>query len=166
MRSGLIDRSDLALRDDNVTPIADHLADWHRYMIDQAKTPRHADQYRERAGKLVALVRGVRLAEIERGRKPDALARAAATLANVLKTTRFSDLTSEGIQSALALLRTAGKANQTTNHYRAALRAFVRWAIDKSRLRDNPMQGRHRVQRRGGHPSFPTQSDRRRAGAV
>src|SRR5262245_19131381 len=66
-------------------PAADHLADWHRYMLDQAKTTRHADQYRERAGKLIALVRGSRLADLEPGRRPEALDRAAKTLAGVLK---------------------------------------------------------------------------------
>ncbi len=121
--------------------MADHLADWHRDMLARGKTPRHADQYHERAGKLVALVRGSRLNDLEPGRKPEALDRAAALLSGVLKSARLSDLTSERIQSALALLRDAGKSHQTVNHYRAALRAFVRWAWDRGRLRDNPMRG-------------------------
>jgi integrase len=32
-----------------------------------------------------------------------------------------------------------GRSNQTANHYRAALRAFLRWARKRGRIRDNPM---------------------------
>ena len=62
-------------------------------------------------------------------------------LAEALTAARLSDLTPERIQSSLAALRDAGKSNQTVNHYRAALRAFVRWLADKGRLRGNPMRG-------------------------
>src|SRR5262249_60670826 len=90
---------------------------------------------------VAALIRGVRLAEIDPGRKPEAQERAARKLADTLRTARLSDLTPERVQAALALLREAGKSNQTVNHYRAALRAFVRWAWERTRLRDNPMRG-------------------------
>ena len=66
---------------------------------------------------------------------------ASRTLADALAAARLSDLIPERIQAALAVLRDAGKSNQTVNHYRAALRAFVRWAGDKGRIRDNPMRG-------------------------
>jgi integrase len=110
-------------------------------MLARGKTARHADEYRERAEKLVAIILGARLSDLEPGRKPEALQRAARKLADALASARLSDLTAERIQAALAALRDAGKANQTVNHYRAALRAFVRWAWDRGRLRDNPMRG-------------------------
>ena len=141
IKAGLIDPKALGYRSHEVRPLAEHLADWHRDMVARGKTTRHADQYRERAGKLVAMIRGVRIGELEPSRKADDLQRAARTLADALGSARLSDLVSERIQSALAALRDAGKANQTANHYRAALRAFVQWLWDRSRLRDNPMRG-------------------------
>lgn len=141
VRSGFVDSKTLAYRDQEARPLADHLDDWHRDMQAKRKTPKHADQYRDRAGKLAAVARGVRPADLEAGRKAEDRERSARKLADTLRSARLSDLTAERIQSALATLRDAGKSLQTLNHYRAALRAFVRWAGDRGRLRDNPMRG-------------------------
>ena len=140
-REGVIDAKSDAYVTHEARPLAEHLSDWHRDMQAKGKTPGHADQFHLHAGKLSALVRGARLTDIEQGRKSEAQERGARKLAEVLRSARLSDLTAERIQSALALLRDAGKSHQTVNHYRAALRAFVRWAGDKGRLRDNPMRG-------------------------
>jgi hypothetical protein len=140
-REGLIDQVAESCANNATVSVADHLADWDQNMMDQGKTAKHGNQYRERAGKLVALIKGTRLADIEPGRKPEALTRAAVTLANVLKTARLFDLTAERIQAALASLRAARKANQTANHYRAALRAFMLWCVKEERLSKNPMRG-------------------------
>lgn len=141
VKNGLIDHRDIALRGHGARSLADHLADWRADVLARGKTARHADQYHERAGKLAALIRGVSLADIEPGRKTEALDRAARKLAEVLAGARLSDLAPDRIQAALARLRDAGKSHQTVNHYRAALRAFVRWCGDNGRLRDNPMRG-------------------------
>jgi len=116
----------------------DPLVEWLADMTARGKTPKHAEQFHERAAKVAALVRSVRLSDIELGRKCDALARAAVALGTALTSARLSD---ERIQAALAKLRDAGKSLQTVNLYRAAFRAFVRWAGDTGRLRDNPMRG-------------------------
>jgi integrase len=141
IRAGFIDAKAIGYRDHEARPLADHLADWHRNMVARGKTLRHADQYRERAAKLAAIVRGAKVGDLEPGRKAESLKRAASLLAGILKSARLSDLTPERIQSALAVLCDAGKAHQTANHYRAALRAFVRWAWDNGRLADIPMRG-------------------------
>jgi site-specific recombinase XerD len=140
-RAGLLNSQDLKIRYHEARPLGDHLDDWRRDIIARGKTARHADQYFERAGKLVALIRGESLADLEPGRKPKALEEAASVLKSVLKSARLSDLASERIQSVLASLLEAGKSHQTANHYRAAIRAFVRWAAEKGRLRENPMRG-------------------------
>ncbi len=141
IRAGMIDPRDMAYRTHEVRPLADHLEDWHRDMTARGKTPDHAKLFHDRSAKMIALVRGANLADIDPTRKFEAVARAERILADTLKTARLSDLTSERIQAALAKLRDAGKALQTVNHYRAALRAFALWAGDTGRLRDNPMRG-------------------------
>ena len=140
-REGLIDPKADAYATHEARPLSGHLDDWQRDMMARGKTARHADQYRERAGKLAALARGARLTDLETGRKAEELALGAKALDGHLRAARLSDLAPERIQSALATLRDAGKANLTVNHYRAALRAFLRWASDKGRTRDNAMRG-------------------------
>ena len=157
-REGVIDRKADAYLNHEARPLADHLADWHRDMLARGKTAKHADQFLERAGKLSALVRGIRLADIDPGRKTEAQARAARILADAPASARLSDLAPERIQAALARLRDAGKSHQTLNHYRAALCAFARWAGDKGRLRDDPMRGQG-VQPRGRPPPRAAQPD-------
>ena len=141
IRKGLIDPKDLAYRNHEARPLAVHLDDWHEDLIAKRKTARHADQYRERAGKLIALVRGRTLAELVPGRKADARERAVKLLADTLSRSHFSNLTSEGIQRALAAIRDEGRSAQTANHHRAAIRAFLRWCFDKGRIREVPMKG-------------------------
>src|SRR5579883_1023113 len=141
IRSGLVAPKELAYRDHAVRPLVEHLGDWHKDLLAKGKTAKHADQYRDRAGRLIALVKGTRLADIDPGRKPEALERAARLLESVLSRAQFRDLSPESIQSSLAALRDHGRSNQTVNHYRAAVRAFLRWARDKSRIRDIPLRG-------------------------
>ena len=62
-------------------------------------------------------------------------------MADALRGGRMSDLTPGRLQGALATLRGAGKANQATNHHRAAIRAFARWAVATGRHRDDPTSG-------------------------
>ena len=112
-----------------------------RDTVAKGNTERHADQYRDRAGKLIALAIGTPAEEIFGGQKREEMERSAATLARVLANARLSRLSPERIQSALATLRDAGKANQTANHFRAAGRALSRWAVDQGRLRESPMRG-------------------------
>src|SRR4051812_36074482 len=65
VRVGLIDPKAIGFRDHEARPLADHLAEWRRDMQARGKTPKHAEQFRDRAGKLAALVRGTRLAALE-----------------------------------------------------------------------------------------------------
>ena len=141
IKSGLADPRDVGYKRHEARPLAEHLADWRRDMLARGKTAKHAEQYHERAGKLAALARGARLADLEPGRSREAREKAARTLADAMRSARLSDLASDRIQVGLARLREAGKANQTANHYRAALRAFSRWAWDNGRLRESPMRG-------------------------
>ncbi len=121
--------------------LEDHLADWHRDMIARGKTLKHADQYRDRASKLLALAKGASIDDIDIGRSRKALERIAKLLSSTLDGAVFADVTSETIQSSLALIHKRGKSSQTVNHFRAAVRAFFRWAYDRKRIREIPMRG-------------------------
>ncbi len=101
-------------------------------MVAKGKTPNHAGQYRDRTSTLIALVKGTPIGDLEQGRSIQALARTAATTKRVLSQAHFGDLSPESIQSALATLSDFGKSNQTVNHYRAAIRAFLRWAHERT----------------------------------
>ncbi|HMB05426.1 MAG TPA: hypothetical protein VKP69_17025 [Isosphaeraceae bacterium] len=140
-REGIVDAKADALINHGARPLSDHLADWQAGMLARGKTARHAGQYHTRAARVAALVRGARPDDIDPGKRPEAQARATHVLADALKAARLPDLTPDRIQAALARLREVGKSNQTVNHYRAAVRAFVRWASDNGRLRDDPMRG-------------------------
>jgi integrase len=83
-------------------------------------------------------VKGRGLAELVPGRKAEAMERAGRLLADTLARAYFADLTAERIQQALASVRDEGRSAQTANHFRAALRAFLRWCHDRGRIRSVP----------------------------
>jgi hypothetical protein len=55
-KTGIVSAEDEKVRDEGGRPLAAHLADWHGDLMAKGKTAKHADQYRDRAGKLIALV--------------------------------------------------------------------------------------------------------------
>ena len=110
-------------------------------MLAKGKTVKHADLSRDRAAKLIAMVKGVALDKLVPGRKADAMAEAAKLLAGTLHASPFNDLTSETIQSALARLKDEGRSAQTANHFRAAIRAFLKWCHRRGRVRSVSSDG-------------------------
>lgn len=140
IRAGLIDPKAVRYREHAQRPLADHLDDWRRDMEARGRTANHAGLYVGRVGRLAAVVRGTRPADLE-GKTVAERDRIARKLADVLAVAGYADLTPERIQSALARLGDANKSLQTLNHYRAAVRAFSRWSIETGRIRDNPMRG-------------------------
>jgi integrase len=141
VRSGLIDPKDVAYRNHEAAPLAHHLDAWHRDMLAKGKTAKHADLSRDRAAKLIAMVKGVSLDKLVPGRKADAMAQAARLLATTLEQALFSDLTSETIQAALARLKDEGRSAQTANHFRAAIRAYLKCCHRRGRVRTVSSEG-------------------------
>src|SRR4051794_19048437 len=113
VRDHLIDPKAEAYRRHEARPLAEHLSEWRAGMLAKGRKVKHANLYHTRVAQLLSLAKAVRL----------------------------SDLQSSRIQRALGALQDEGLAAQTANHYRAAIRAFVRWARVDGRLRDDPMQG-------------------------
>jgi integrase len=113
IREGVLDPREIGYRQHEARPLKIHLESWHAALLAKGTTMKHADLYRSRARRVLDLV----------------------------KMARLSDLQPSRIQAALALLRDSGLSLETCNHYRAALRAFVRWCRADGRLRDDPMLG-------------------------
>jgi hypothetical protein len=140
-REGVVDAKAERYRDQGSRPLKEHLDDWHRHMMNKGKTARPADQYRERAGRLAALAKGVSLDELVPGRKSEAIELAVKLLESTLSRSHYGDLTAEAIQEALATPKDNGRSPTTANHHRAALRAFLRWSQKGCRIRENPIEG-------------------------
>jgi integrase len=92
--------------------------------------------------RLVAVILGARPDDIDgkrMSRRQQAQAR--ATIDRHMAKARLSDLSAVKVQAALAIFKDSDRSLQTCNHYRAAARAFCRWARKDGRLRENPLVG-------------------------
>ncbi|MBX6315811.1 MAG: site-specific integrase [Isosphaeraceae bacterium] len=69
--------------------------------------------------------------------KPAARAEFTRRLGALMQSARLADLDRDRVQKALATLRDSGLSLQSVNHYRAAIRAFARWAWLDGRTAEN-----------------------------
>src|SRR5579864_277568 len=143
IRAGVVEAKDLAYAGAGRRPLADHLQDYHRHLLAQGVTAKHARLSGDRIRRVVALIKGASLAEIappRRSKKADR-DRAAALMAGLLSAARLPDLTTSHVQRALSDIKESGLSLQSCNHHRAAIRAFARWAWEDGRLREAPLVG-------------------------
>jgi site-specific recombinase XerC len=93
--------------------------------------------------RVIALLKGAPLVNIEADRKATDERRAAALAAfrRRVGMARTGDLTTEGAQGALASLIASGRSHQTANHHRGAIRSFFRWLFESHRVRKIPLRG-------------------------
>lgn len=99
IRGGLLDPRERAHAEQDRRPLADHLREWHAFLVGQNHTPKHADLTRNRVARLVEL--------------------AGAG--------RPSDLTPSRAQAALRAVRDGGGALRSVHHYTRAAKQFSRW---------------------------------------
>jgi integrase len=108
--------------------LADHLKEYHDYLIGKGATQAHADLTHARVARLI---------ELGRAR-------------------RVSDLTPSRIQTALKMIRDEGKSLRTVHHYVRVVKAYSRWLWRDGRAREhalahliapNPDPDRRRVRR-------------------
>ena len=96
-------------------------------MVAKGKTPKHADQYRDRtAGR--GSVKGTPVGDLEHGRSIQALARTAAALEDALSHAYFGDLSSESIQAGRRDPEVISASRIRPSMTRAAIRAFLLWS--------------------------------------
>ncbi len=137
------DGRELAYRNAKSLPLTDHFAAWRASMTAKNTTEKHIELFANRAARVVALIRGAKLSDIEPARNAtrEQAAKAAATLSEIIASARLTDLGDESVQKALATLKAAGRSLATCNHHRAAIKAFSAWCYDKHRLRDDVLRG-------------------------
>ena len=109
IKAGLIDPKALGYKVHEARDLADHLKDFHAYLVAKGGTAKHGVVSTNRARKVL------RLARIK----------------------RISDLTLSKAQSALAMLRSEGLGQETINHHVRAVKAFSRWLWRDGRAREH-----------------------------
>ena len=131
IRGGLIDPKDIAFRDHAARPLAEHLDEWREDMLAKGKTAKHADQYRDRAGKLLAIIKGTSPRELKPAGRPT-LEAGAKKLASVLRCHVFHRHQAGAIQAGSGHV-SAISASQSRPRTTTArpIRAFLRWAWDE-----------------------------------
>ena len=142
-REGVVDPKAEAYRDSQDLPLTDHLTAWTESLEAKDATPKHIELFTTRARRVVALLLGAKLSEIEpaKNAKKADIARAGSALAKWVGLARLSDLTAERVQKALASLKTEGRSHQTCNHHRVAIRSFSKWCYDTHRTREDSLRG-------------------------
>ena len=143
IRDGLSDPKAEAYRDHAARPLAVHLADWTKVIEAKGTTPQHVELFAGRAKRIVALLVGAKLRDIDppKNAKRADFAKFDAALSKWTETARLADLTGERVQNALATLKTEGLSLATCNHYRTAIRGFASWCYDTHQTRENQLRG-------------------------
>jgi integrase len=141
-REGLVDPKAESYRDHEAKPLTEHIVDWQADKTAKGHSPEHVDQTADRVRRLVAVMFEADPDKID-GKRLDRKEQEAVRqeIARLVRKARLSNVTTERVQSALARFREAGRSAQTCNHYRACVRAFLRWAWKMGRLRETPLVG-------------------------
>jgi site-specific recombinase XerC len=128
IKAGLIDLKEIIRRNHEARSLADHVADWHAYLLAKGSTRDHAELSQARVTRLVELAR----------------------------IGRISELTPSRVQTALKAIRDAGAALGTVRHYTTQVKGFSRWLWRDGRAHEdslahltsqNPDADRRRVRR-------------------
>ncbi len=143
IRAGLADRGELARREHAGRPIAEHIEAWGAALEAKGSTPKHVALSVGRVRRLVAVVRGASMTEVNppRNATRSDLARFESVLCDWLKPARLADLTADKVQAALRSLITQGVGLATVNHYKRAVGSFSRWCWKSGRLAADPLIG-------------------------
>ena len=128
IKAGLIDPKDLAMREHDARPLADHVRDWHAFLLAKESTRQHADLSRNRVARVIELAKVDRISLLARPRSRPPSRRSA----------------------------TPGVSLRSIHHYTRAVKAFSRWLWRDGRAREdtlahlttqNPDADRRRVRR-------------------
>src|SRR5262245_40436469 len=113
-----IDPQAASYRVHEAKPLSIHLDAWQESLSAAGASEKHVDLFTTRARRVVALLMGVRLTDIEpakNARRPE-VTLAAANLAAAVRRAHLSDLTAERVQLAPATLKAEDRSHSTCNH--------------------------------------------------
>ena len=115
---------------------------WQKSLIAKNYTAKHAEHTSNRVRRLVAVVLGESLDSFDTKRvRPADRAALSLKLGSAIAKARLSTLSQEDVEDALATLKESGLSLGTCNHYRAAARAFSRWAWKSKRTKEWNLRG-------------------------
>jgi integrase len=142
-REGIIDPREEAYANHAAQPLSVHVAAWIDALRSRGVTPQYVKLHSSRAMRIVALIKGARLVDIEPSKPAtkEGVARAAAELQKWVVSARLSDLATEHVQRALARLTAEGRSLQTASHHRNAIKSFAKWLYDTHRTREVGLRG-------------------------
>jgi len=110
-RKGYVDPSQERLAKEARRPLAEHLADFERFLTDKGNTPKHVSETLRNLRRVIDLTG----------------AKAAA------------DLTGPAVMKAVGLLREGGASPRTCNSYLTSTKALTRWLWRYKRAADDPL---------------------------
>ena len=121
-------------------------------MLNEGRTPKHSDLFSDRAPRVIAVGFGGRLDDID-GKPSDEPGKdeMCEKFVRLLSKARLSDLGPRGLNMP-STFSDAGRSPGTCNHYRAGIRAFVRWCNGPA-VCEIPRSRDSRIQRQGRPPT-------------
>ncbi|MGP0070174.1 MAG: tyrosine-type recombinase/integrase [Isosphaeraceae bacterium] len=142
-REGIVDPREEGYARHATEPLITHVDSWVESLRSRGNTPQHVKLHSSRAMRVVALIQGADLVDIE-AKKPATktrVERATSELRKWVTTARIAHLTTDNVQRALQRLITAGRSLQTANHHRNAIKSFSKWLYDTHRVREVILRG-------------------------
>jgi integrase/recombinase XerD len=110
-RRGVIDVRADHLATHEARSLADHLVDFHAFLLGKGTTVKHAELTRNRVARLIDLARA----------------------------RRVSDLAPSRVQASLKTVRETGVSLRSVHHYTRAVKAFSRWLWRDGRAREDAL---------------------------
>jgi integrase len=141
--AGIVDPREEAYAAHGAATLLSHIEAWTESIRSKGGTAQHVKLHSARALRVVALLKGAKLADIEAPKPATRKGVKAADkkLREYVAAARIADLTSESVQKALARLTDAGRSLQTASHHRNAIKSFAKWMDDTHRTRENILRG-------------------------
>ncbi len=137
-KEGLVDPREEAFSQHGSEPLLTHADAWTGEIRSRGGTAQHVKMHSSRALRIIALIKGATLVEIE-APKPATKAgvkKALESLRSFAAGARVADLTAENVQNALAKLIGEGRSLQTANHHRNSIKSFGKWLNETGRMRE------------------------------
>jgi hypothetical protein len=136
-KDGLVDPRDEAYAKHAAESLLSHVDAWRDELRSRGATRQHVKLHASRAMRVVALIKGAKLHQIE-APKPatkKGVEKAGTELRSFVEGARITDLTAENVQKGLDRLKQEGRSLQTANHHRNAVKSFAKWLHETGRSR-------------------------------